>query len=151
MTRSTTIYPNNCEYSHIRTWLNGQFATTSFNAEESARIQTTVVDNSLVSTGDVSNPYVGNNTNDKVFLLSNAEAANPAYGMGTDASRQLTYTPYAKAQGAFPYGAIGMWWLRTPETINSAFARNATDSGFVSSNNVRGTYNGIVPAMWISL
>lgn len=58
------IYENNYEYSDIRNWLNNDFLNKAFSTTLQSYINTTRVDNSLLSTGDKSNPYVYNNTSD---------------------------------------------------------------------------------------
>ena len=52
----STVYPNNYEHSHIRSWLNDTFYNTAFNAAEKARILTTTVEQ-CCSTGYI-NPYL---------------------------------------------------------------------------------------------
>lgn len=62
----------------------------------------------------------GNNTKDKVFLLSYGEASNAAYGLSDDAARIRRNTAYVAAGGytmseyTNSAGEPGAWWLRTP-------------------------------------
>jgi hypothetical protein len=105
----STVYANNYEHSHIRSWLNDNFYNTAFTAEEKARIQTTTVDNSVASTGYSSNKniasYVCANTSDKVFLLSYAEVTSATYGftygLSKTIARQLKPSAYAQSQGVY--------------------------------------------------
>jgi len=147
----STVYPNNYKESHIRSWLNDNFYNTAFSTEEKARIQTTTVDNSVASIGYSSNPYVCANTTDKVFLLSYVEATNASYNLGTNASRQLGPSDYAKSQGVYTYGGYNLWWLRSPSDDDANYARHVRGNGRVSDYDVDYTYNGVVPALWISL
>ena len=105
-----TIYPNNYQYSNMRTYLNGipnQFITDGGNATENdidwtgkgflqtaftealqECISDTVVDNSVISANpdnitkliEADSPYLCNNTYDKIFLLSIQEATIADYG-----------------------------------------------------------------------
>ncbi len=63
------------EKSTVRAWLNGEFLSGSFNETEQAVILETEVDNSSAQAFDGWPTHDGgNNTKDKVFLLSYAEA-----------------------------------------------------------------------------
>jgi hypothetical protein len=148
-----TIYPNNYMYSHIRSWLNDNFYNTAFTTEEKARIQTTTVDNSKVSTGYDPNLYACMNTNDKVFLLSYVEATSEIYGLSATISKQLKSSAYAQSQGASTTAPIGnsFWWLRSPVNFISTSVRLVDDEGVISSNNYRLTNYGAIPSLWISL
>ena len=59
------------ETSDIRKWLNNEFYTTAFNKAEKGRIQTTLIKNEDNFETKTSG---GNDTKDKVFLLSQKEA-----------------------------------------------------------------------------
>jgi hypothetical protein len=149
----STIYPNNYEHSHIRSWLNDNFYNTAFTAAEKARIQTTTVDNSVASTGYSSSRYACANTSDKVFLLSYSEATNASYGLSTDASRQLKPSAYAQSQGVDTnYDGNSYWWLRSPNDYIAPSARVVNYVGDVFYyHSVYSTSSGVVPALWISL
>mgnify|MGYP000763249961 CR=1 FL=1 len=105
----------------LRTWLNVTFLNTAFTSAEQAAIKNTTVVNE-------DNPYFGTeggeNTIDKVYLLSIAEASNTAYGFNGEfntrsETRMAKNTVYAKERGAWTststeYEGNGWWWLRTP-------------------------------------
>ncbi len=152
----STVYANNYEHSHIRSWLNDNFYNTAFTAAEKARIQTTIVDNSVTSTA-YSSSYACANTSDKVFLLSYAEATSATYGLGTDyasyASRQLKPSAYAQSQGVNTDTSNGnsAWWLRSPYDLLAYRALSVTDHGSFSYRDVDITNYGVVPALWIYL
>lgn len=121
------------EKSTMRSWLNGYGASentggdsgtdyTSDNfigaafseKEQKAIAETTVVndDNPNYNTDG------GNNTTDKIFLLSLAEANNSNY-FADDASRTSTNTAYVAGGGKiggdmFSAGEADHWWLRSP-------------------------------------
>ena len=149
----STVYANNYEHSHIRSWLNDNFYNTAFTAEEKARIQTTTVDNSVASTGYSSNSYACANTSDKVFLLSYAEATSATYGLSIDASRQLQPSAYAQSQGVLTDNTNGNsdWWLRSPHYNYASVARIVDFGNVINSTIVNYTTSGVVPALWISL
>ena len=147
-----TVYANNYEHSHIRSWLSDNFYNAAFTAEEKERIQTTTVDNSVASTGYATNAYAGNNTNDKVFLLSYVEATSTTYGLSTPASRQLKTSAYSQAQGAYTgTNTFGYWWTRSPYNGNSSYVRYVYTDGYVYENNAPGTCFSVFPALWISI
>ena len=93
----------------LRTWLNDTFLSTAFTSAEQAAIKNTTVVND-------DNPYYGTeggeNTIDKVYLLSIAEASNTAYGFngefGTDSeTRVATNTAYVASKGMNAVGEVG--------------------------------------------
>ena len=93
----------------------------------------------------------GNNTQDKVFLLSYAEAGK--YFVSNSA-RQCEATEYAKAQGAYVSSSNGnsWWWLRSP-VKNAQKAAHANFEGGIFAdgtlvNNARGA---VRPAIMVDL
>lgn len=133
----------------LRSWLNGygasanveetdyssdNFLDTAFTAEERAAIrQTTVVneDNSYYGTEG------GNDTTDRVYLLSIAEACNASYGFNStfdtnSKTRVSTNTAYtAGKSGMYSVGAADDWWLRSPGN-GSSDASNVGYNGYGS-------------------
>ncbi len=161
---SNTIYPNNYKESDIRVWLNDKFYNTAFDKFAKEIIQITEVDNSLTSTGDSSNNYVCENTNDKIFLLSVKEVTDASYGFNSDESeydpaRQLTSTAYAKSQGAYMNGSAisgykgnGCWWLRSPQDNISKYPNVVQYNGWSDYYEYAySTQVGIVPALRIKI
>ncbi len=145
-------YANNYELSAIRKFLNDDFYNTAFNELQKAVIETTTVDNSAASTGQSSNSYACNNTNDKMFLLSYNEATT-YYTIGT--ARQAEGSDYAKCQGLWVYSSSGnsMWWLRSPN-YDYAYGVNYVSWGGSMNNNsaaVDSTRHGVRPVCWITL
>jgi hypothetical protein len=149
-----TVYPNNYKESNIRSWLNSSFYNQSFSSSEQSSISTTIVDNSVASTGYTTNTYACENTNDKVLLLSFLEADNADYGFSSDASRIRQATDYAKANGIWVNISNSNWWLRSPHY------RYEYDDGYDSwYSSSYGTYdyiqvyamiNGVLPAFRIN-
>ena len=132
----------------LRTWLNDFFYNDAFNPTEKARIRQTKLKNDG-----------GNDTEDRVFLLSISEAESY---FNSNGARMCTPTDYAKKRGApstyeYTKGGrdIGYWWLRSPRTQNTRFykAANVRRDGSINYNGIRVDSNllGIRPAMWINL
>ena len=104
---STSVTWESCS---LRKWLNGEFLSEAFTEEEQAKLETVTVtadENPIYSIGP------GNDTQDKVYLLSIHEADQY---FSTDESRICYITKYADMQGAQTYNrdSACWWWLRTP-------------------------------------
>ena len=143
----------------LRTWLNDTFYNKAFSADEQAAILTTNVDNSKSQCYSGWNTSGGNNTQDKVFLLSYAEA-NKYFGVeywqnngATDKVKsRVAPTAYAIAQGAgktSSYKTVdgidaGWWWLRSPGPYPDRAAYVLTD-GSLHYSGVRGDSGSVRP------
>lgn len=132
------------ETSTIRSWMNGygissneqnhskkNFISSAFTSGEQSAIQNTSVINEDSITHGTDG---GNNTVDKLFLLSESEVYGDSaklYGFVSDSklydeARRIRSSTYAKAMGAYTcHGANTtergfegncFWWLRTPGT-----------------------------------
>ena len=140
------------ESCSLRKWLNGTFASSAFTSDEQRMIQNATV------TADENPSYStspGDNTTDKVFLLSIEEAEKY---FATDESRKCSPTAYAEAQGAATSSeATCYWWLRSPggEQYNAAYV--STEGSVNYYGNIVYSvhyYIAVVaarPAMWIEL
>ena len=120
-----TIYPNNYLYSELRAFMNDSFYYTAFALGDSY-IQLTHLDNSTASTATSSNPYVCEDTTDKIFAPSYQQYSRQP-GINSAGGRELLVTDYARARGAW-YGKAsahegqGNYWTRSP---NGNQANNA--------------------------
>ena len=145
----------------LRTWLNGTFLNKAFTEEEQKGILLTNVDNGSSQGYSKWSTSGGNNTQDRVFLLSYAEA-NKYLGVTYDDSKntksRVAPTAYAIKQGAYTFSsnktadgtAAGWWWLRSPggDQIDAAFVDE--DGSLNYDFVIRG--NAVVrPALWINL
>lgn len=144
--RSSTDWEN-CS---LRQWLNSSFISEAFDSEEQALIQNTDVS---ADKNPGYNTSPGNNTTDKIFLLSYDELDK--YFSSINSGRTIL-TDYAVAQGAFVDKEDGekrsMWWLRSPGSSQD-HAAYVDPNGFSSEIGtfVDFEFVAVRPAMWISL
>lgn len=149
------------ENSTIRSYLNNSFMNRAFTSSEQAAIKSTTVVND-------DNPDYrtegGNNTTDKIFLLSIDEVQNEDYGFCAkyncySVSRQMPSTPYSHAMGASENSSsfndgipCVSWWLRSPGN-DVEFAALVDDFGQVnrSGNDVTYKDKAAVPALYLDL
>ena len=134
--------------SSLRGWINGDFYEATFIPEEKNVILTSTV------TADANPVYDtpgGNDTNDKVFLLS-IDEVNRYFA--DDKARMCTGTPYCYEQGAYKDLDRGTcWcWLRSPG-IGANLAAYVFTSGGVRNfgDSVNYDRDAVRPAMWIDL
>ena len=96
-----THYANDYATSSIRAWLNDDFYNTAFSSSQKASILTSELGNRAYSTSY--SEYDSETTYDKVFLLSDSEMQNTAYGFPANSdpssARRAKGTDYAKCQG----------------------------------------------------
>lgn len=130
----------------LRTWLNDHFLNDAFTKEEQAIINTTDVTADANPADDVD---PGNDTYDKVFLLSIYEA-NKYFS--NDSERKCVPTYHVLANKNFINDGNNWWLLRTPGYGQERVA-GVTGDGVVSEigTNVDNSHTLVRPAMWISL
>lgn len=146
-------YGNNYELSNIRKWLNDTFYNAAFNDLQKAIIEITEVDNSAASTGDSSNEYACNNTNDKMFLLSYKELTTY---YTSDEARKAAGTDYAKCQGLLvstssSYLGYSVWRSRSPFYDYANCAYSVYGDGRFCFGDLGNAAYGIRPVCWINL
>lgn len=144
----------------LRGWLNDKFLNSVFTEKEQAAILTTKVDNSASQGYDGWNTKGGNDTTDKIFLLSYAEAnryLGVTYGNTNNTKARVAPTAYAIAQGARTALAktadgepTGWWWLRSPGRSQSDAALVLT-FGSLYYSSVDGDDYVVRPALWVNL
>ena len=153
--------PYNEEYTDVtwetctlRQWLNSDFYENAFDSSEQSAVRTTNVVNE-------DNPEYGteggNNTSDKVFLLSIGEVRNTAYGFPVYDTRGAKNTDYAKECGAWTassdnYAGNGDWWLRSSGCY-SDYASCVYGTGSVCADgfDVSIDSSGVRPALHLNL
>lgn len=137
----------------LRRWLNGSFINSAFSAEEQKQILHTTV---TVDRNPSSNTDPGNNTKDKVFLLSEDEAGEY---FSSDSTRQCQGTAYCFAQGG-DQDSDGRcsWWLRSPDYFSRDCVSIVNNYGVAGCQPYHVTRklpfaDGITvrPALWINL
>ncbi|MBR2605765.1 MAG: TIR domain-containing protein [Clostridia bacterium] len=140
------------ETCSLRKWLNGTFLNAAFTSEEQNSIISSTV------TADKNPSYSispGNNTTDKVFLLSITEVKKH---FSSDEARKCAPTDYAIAQSARTSdsnktggSATCFWWLRSPGA-SSSYAAGVFAVGSVHDYGVMvDDCEPIRPALWIKL
>lgn len=176
------VESNNYKFSTIRAYLNGKyeridnsqaktyenngFLQKAFTDAAQSLILETEVDNSKETTGwaeySYAEKYACENTTDKIFLLSESEVINSAYGFaaynsyGQGNARIRVATDYAKATCTYQSKTAGegaYWWLRSPSNEDYGkcarvvrYSGDANGSPYVDRSDF-----GIVPALVISL
>ena len=144
----------------LRTWLNNVFYNKAFSAAEQKAIMTTTVDNSKSQCYSAYDTSGGSNTQDKVFLLSYAEA-NGYFGATYDNSDNMKSraapTAYAIAHGAYTYFSdktaadenAGWWWLRSlgydRELATAVLTNGSLGNVYVNDTNT------VRPVIWVNI
>lgn len=153
------------EKSTIRMWLNAIFYNKAFNSAEQAIILTTSVDNNKEQCYSSWSKNDGNNTQDKIFLLSYAEVKkyfDVVYWKNArpkeNKKPRIAPTAYAIAQGASTFSLYktvdgadsGWWWLRSLGQ-NGIEVAAVGASGCLHSFSAYETSASIRPAMWVNI
>ena len=137
------------EFCTLRSWLNNHFYNVAFSSEEQSKIPTV---NVVAEDSPKFGTDAGNDTLDKVFLLSEGELERY---LGTDERGSCRATPYALAQGAYVYANrtdSNCWlWLRSPGVMQD-FAAGVSGGGLYKSGYPVDDKNlAVRPVMWITL
>lgn len=147
-----SIKANNYENSSLRDWLNGKFFDKSFSlcGDEILEIE---VDNSVESTGASTNPYVCENTNDKVYAPSVKELRNlykqddTPWCITTDYSR--TCGIYYDLKSTTLYCAD--YWTRSPFNNSESDAYRGKVTGYINACGVSVGSNAVRPCITIEV
>ena len=147
----------------LRQWMNDDFYNSAFTESEKKYIQTSYLENA-------DNLWYGteggNDTEDKVFALSLAEAEQ-YFGITKDwgnywysATPELSaakVTAYAEAQGMWvstsgSTAGNGWWWLRSPGHDDGHPARVNCDGDVnVAGSDEDFNFHAVRPALWLNL
>ena len=145
----------------LRTCLNGTFYNKAFSSAEQAAILTTNVDNSKNQCYSGWSTNGWKNTQDKVFLLSYAEA-NKYFGVtyynSSNTKSRVAPTAYAIAHGAWTSSSdktadsvnAGWWWLRSPGSDQRSAAYVLAD-GSLYDLSVGSDSASVRPALWVNI
>lgn len=136
------------ETSTLRQWLNSCFINEAFTDEEKALICDTYLQNP-------DNPEYGtdggNDTTDKVFLLSIDETSKY---LSDKIVRKAEATDYAKDKGIFVSEENGKswWWMRSPGSDDLCASCMGND-GFAHGDGqmIEDRTCGVRPAMWVNI
>lgn len=146
----------------LRVWLNGDFADAAFGEAEKAIICETKLVNADNPTEGTDG---GNDTTDKIFILSLDEAVNTEYGFSgdhnaEDALRQCAPTAYARSLNCLTeentssvYYGNCRWRLRTP-SFDSDVILDVAAGGTIKLDgglSIGGSMIAVRPALWIDL
>lgn len=133
----------------VRAWLNDTFLNSAFNTDEQDIILTETVVNENYWNGTTPG---GNDTRDKLFLLSHSELKKYLGGGASPEANMCKGSAYAKAQGlAVDESGYGGWWLRSPGDAGYKVEKIWED-GAINSRG-RSAYDsetGIRPVMWVA-
>ena len=160
------------ETSTIRSWLNGydassntggsngidytgdNFLNTAFSAKEQTAIAETEVVNEANTDYDTDG---GNDTTDRIFLLSLTETSDRNY-FPTYSSSISTNTAYVADGGKFGYSMFGTgeanwWWLRSPGYYRwyAAFIEWEDGTSVTDGNPVNNESTAVRPAFNLNL
>ncbi len=149
-TKVIDITWENCS---LRLWLNVEFYNKAFSSEEQSCILLTNVDNS--KSQGYWNSDSGNDTQDKVFLLSYAEvktyldkSLDPKKGISYTFNGTLaTPTEYAIKQGSPADNSV--WCLRSPGLTDHTIM--TFRRGYLNHQSVDYKWSMVRPAMWVDL
>ena len=143
----------------LRQWLNSTFLDAAFAAEEQSVIRTTTVVN---ENNTVFRTLGGNSTSDKIFLLSQNEVKNLAYGFNSDYEieskirqcKASAYTVENKCwiRSSATYTDNCWWWLRSPGYSSSrAIFITFYGCGYDYGTDVNYVNYGVRPALHVNL
>lgn len=132
----------------LRKWLNKEFLNAAFDHAEQNLIQLSTV------TADENPEYdyvnQGNDTKDKVFLLSAKEAEQY---FKNDEDRKCNPTKFATNKGAYKSDEGQCWWWLRSLGYNTSYATFVDTDGSVDfyGYGVNRNDDSVRPALWINL
>lgn len=144
---NSTYTDTTWEKCSLRTWLNGTFYNAAFGSDHQKMIASSTV------TADKNPSYStspGNNTTDKVFLLSITEVYKY---FSSESARQCQGTAYCYAQGAYKASNGNCWWWPRSPGYGSDRAAGVRSDGSVyfDGYGVDRVSGAVRPALWINL
>lgn len=142
------------EACELRTWLNSEFLQTAFSEDEQKAILLTDVDNSHAQDNPAFTTTSGNDTQDRIFLISYAEASRY---FADNESRRSAPTDYAIAQGVrfdrtyeIDGRPCGMWWTRSAGNnqwrVSFSYFWGKLNFTFATKDVV-----GVRPMLWVDI
>jgi hypothetical protein len=151
---NTEFVDTTWETCSLRQWLNEDFIDSAFSEDELEKIQTTTV---VAEDNEETRTEAGNDTQDKMFLLSISEAEKY---FESEEVRKCGATDYAVSEGSIVYGSDSpdeyygncTWWLRSPG-YGQSYVTIVDGGGYIYVYDNYVTYNNrsVRPSMWIDL
>ena len=149
------------ENSTLRGWLNDDFLNQAFSKEEQSAILVTNVDNGPGQGYSEWDTNGGNNTQDRIFLLSYAEAnqyLDVTYAGSKNTKASVAPNAYTKARGAYTRykkqtdkdESAVWWWLRSPGE-KQCYASLVVSTGEMDYYHVHSPNVVARPALWLNL
>ncbi len=144
------------ETCSLRKWLNEDFYSEAFNSSErEAIMKTTVVTGANPEYGTAG----GNDTVDRIYLLSVDEVCNTDYGFaseiyGVEETRQAKNTDYAECNNAHIWNSsdgTGIWYLRSPGDFYSNVSYVKDDGYVYEQGDWVDFYEAVRPALHLDL
>ena len=142
------------EVCGLRKWINNDFFYTAFTDSEQSRIQTTYVINDYRNVDGI---YGGNDTNDRVFLLSWQEVQKYLYEHKPQATKATNFAKDINNDGeklyvietSEWYDGNSSFWLRTPGNKYKP-AQCVEPGGGLYGASITVIISGVRPAIWVS-
>lgn len=155
---NTTHQSVTWETCSLRNWLNGTFLNKAFSEQEQEAILLTDVENSSIQAGGVFRSSCGNNTRDKIFLLSTLSAMkylNANTNFFPSKKAEALPTDYVRGALKPKSGEAGkleasIWWLRSPGGTQNNAAIIHRD-GTIRDRQVEDASVCVRPAIWVDL
>lgn len=147
----------------MRRWLNSEFYRNAFSEVEQSAVKTTSIKN---EDNPIDGNEGGNDTSDKVYLLSFSEATNSLYGFTNDynksETRVATFTEYVENGGEIHAndmsvsavsadGEKGVYFLRSPGKYSFPSCVDSTGKILWQSKKYAHYYSRIRPALHLDL
>jgi len=142
------------EQCSLRKYLNNEFFSDAFGPAEQGRILPTHLENEDNQWFGITG---GNDTTDRIFLLSLAEVVSFFGDSGqlrdrNPKSKYFINDQYRMARIAKLDGATSWWWLRSPGLFGSNAAQVYTGGSIhVCGHRVGNVYGGVRPALVLQL
>lgn len=130
----------------LRKWLNNDFINSAFSNTEQSLILLSEV---TADKNPKHNTNQGNDTDDRVFLISAKEAEQY---FKNDEDRKCAPTKFAVNNGAYQYEGQCWWWLRSLGScsLNATIVFGNVFLDFIGSD-VHVNNGSVRPALWINL
>ena len=139
------------EKSSIRKWLNEEFYNEVFNDSEKSRIKNTFIEGEK---NEEFGTLGGNNTLDKVFLLSIKDVKDKVTLLNDEKKLRGKATEFAALKRVYlnEESENAMWWLRTLG-YNGYYAAVVNEDGNIVSfgKDVIDSKVGVRPAVWVDM